>query len=177
MNKQIFCLTAPAPVAVATAGGYAAYEFHSLSSVADRIGAPKTSVHRWISEGHLPAKPVRGGKYAFLSNHLEQFAFRIKCEKHRKFMAAKERTELAAVISDPATASDEALVGAYLKSNGQTASHLWGEVSRRYQANPYVVNGIIGQAIRQNQEAAKTAPAFANVWNKATGRTERARVR
>ena len=175
--KHIFCLSTPCPKATKTPGNtYVATETHSLDSVSARIGAPRSTVYRWIQSGDLPATAVRGG-YEFSSNHLEEFALRIRLARAQKMRAAQERSELSAVVSNPAAATDEALVGAYLKSSGQTASHLWGEVSRRYQANPYVVNGIIGQAIRQNQEAAKTAPAFSNVWNKATGRTERVRVR
>lgn len=177
MSHPIFCLTNPAPKATRTpGGGYIATETHTLDSVSARIGAPRSTVFRWIQGGDLPAKAVSGG-WQFASSHLEEHALRIKLARAQKMRAAQERTELAAVISDPAAATDEALVGAYLKSSGHTASHLWGEVSKRYAANPWTVNAIIGDTVRANVAVAKAQPVYGNVFNKATNRTERVRVR
>lgn len=176
-TPQVFCLNNPRPLAVKTADGYTATEHHTLSSAAARIGAPKTSVHRWIQSGDLPAKITKTGHYAFQSNHLDQLALRIRLARHQKQQAADAQTALSAIVSDPAAASDEDLVGAYIKSTGETATRIWSEVSQRYQKNPYMVGKAIDAAIHRNQQEARTAPKFANVWNKATGRTERVKVR
>lgn len=176
MTKQIFCLSEPPPAATPTADGYSATELHTLATAAARIGVPKSTIHRWVTSGDLPSIP-HYGRYVFQSHHLDQFALRVKVEKYKKLRQAKTATSLAAVLADPAGANNDALISAYLKSSGSTASALWPEVSKRYHANPHVVGQMIANRTAQNAAAAKAAPQFGNFFNKQTRRTESTRIR
>lgn len=176
MTKQIFCLSAPAPVTTPTATGYTATETHTLATAAARIGVPKSTIHRWVVSGDLPSTP-HYGRYIFQSHHLDQFALRVKCESFKKLQQAKQQTTLSSVLANPSGANDGALISAYLTSSGSTASSLWPEVSRRYRANPHAVGQMIASATAQNAAAAKAAPQFANLYNRSTRRTERTRIR
>jgi hypothetical protein len=176
MTKQIFCLSEPAPTATQTADGYSATETHTLATAAARIGVPKSTIHRWVTSGDLPSTP-HYGRYVFQSNHLDQFALRVKCEMFKKLQQAKQATTLSSVLANPSGANDSALISAYLTSSGSTASSLWPEVSKRYHANPNAVATMIANATAQNAAAAKAAPQFANFFNKQTRRTESTRIR
>ena len=178
MSKQIFCLTTPRPAAFQTADGYCAIEFHTLASAAARIGAPRSTTHRWIQSGDLPAKVTPDGRYRFESRHLEEFALRLRAETIRKARAAAVRTSLAAVAADPAQASTESLLDAYMQApDPATRGQLWTEVSKRYAENRHAIGQAIGAATRRNAERLAGQAKHGNVWNPEMKRTERARVR
>lgn len=131
MNQApIFCLSTPVPVATRTATGYSAHEVHSLSSVAARIAAPKSTVHKWITDGDLPCSAVPGG-YKFQSNHLEEFALRIKLLRAQKQAAAAAATELSAVLENPPKATGDALLRGFNATKGQSQQRIFKEISRR----------------------------------------------
>ena len=178
MRKQIFCLASPMPEAIKTADGYCAYEYHTLTSAACRIGQPRSTVHRWIQSGHLPAKVTPDGRYRFESSHLEQFALRLRAETIRKARAAAQRTTLAAVAADPAAATTADLLDQYMQApDPATRGQIWTEVSKRYAENRHAIAQAIGAATRRNAERLAGQPKYSNAWNPQLKRTERVRVR
>jgi hypothetical protein len=175
--KQIFCLTKKPPLTIRSGDSYHAIEFHTLGSAAARIGAPRSSVHRWIQSGDLPAKVSPDGRYRFEAHHLEQFALRLKAEAIRKQREAAARTQLSAVIADPAAATTDDLLDQYMQApDPATRGQIWTEVSKRYKEYPHVTAQAITQATRRNSERLAGQPKFANVYNKQTQRTERVRI-
>jgi len=96
----------------------------------------------------------------------------------RKARAAAVRTSLAAVAADPAQASTESLLDAYMQApDPATRGQLWTEVSKRYAENRHAIGQAIGAATRRNAERLAGQAKHGNVWNPEMKRTERARVR
>lgn len=156
-------------------------EYHTFTTLERRLGglASRSTLYGWVDEGKL--RPIhlcaKRRQMAFWKFQIEELGIRLMAEKvkkiHKAICARAERTAL----SDLGNLSDEQLVGTYLKSSGETASQLWPEVSRRYRSNPWYINKLLGESIRQNQSTAAHAPQYANVYNKQNNRTERVRVK